>query len=86
MRFAYRAFRRVGLTAGCVRLRAAWTEVTAVRRRHAVKAHRRRIEDTEFTRVVAPGRFNVFVRAVDEDRHPIARSNRVRVVVPRPVS
>jgi hypothetical protein len=64
----------------------AYRVVVAVRRRHGVGVRRHRITDTSFTRPVAPGRYNVLIRAVDEDRHPVARSNRVRVVVPRPTS
>lgn len=64
----------------------AYRVVVAVRRRHALVVRRRRVADTSFTRNVAPGRYNVFVRAVDDEHQPLARSNRVRVVVPRPSS
>jgi hypothetical protein len=64
----------------------AYRVVVAGVRKNTLVARRHRIEATEFTRKVRPGRFNVLVRAVDEDHHAIARSNRVRVVVPRPAS
>ena len=60
--------------------------VVAAHRRHHRGAWRRTVTETEFTRNVAPGRYNVLVRAMDGSRHPLARSNRVRVVVPRPGS
>ena len=64
----------------------AYRVVSAVRRRRALVLRRHRVTETEFTRKVAPGRFNILVRAVDADHHAIARSNRVQVVVPRPAS
>ena len=62
----------------------AYRVVVGVRRRHALVVRRRRVTETSFTRNVPPGRYHVFVRAVDDDHQPLARSNRVRVVVPRP--
>jgi hypothetical protein len=64
----------------------AYRVVVAVRRRNTLAVHRHRITETEFTRNVPAGRYNVLIRAVDADHHAIARSNRVRVVVPRPES
>jgi hypothetical protein len=64
----------------------AYRVVVAAVRKNTLVARRHRIDATEFTRKVRPGRFNVLVRAVDGDHHAIARSNRVRVVVPRPAS
>jgi hypothetical protein len=64
----------------------AYRVVLAVRRRHAHVVRPRRVTETSFTRNVAPGRYNVVVRAVDDDHRRLARSNRVRVVVPRPSS
>lgn len=64
----------------------AYRVVVAVHRRGAIVVRRRRVTATEFTHKVAPGTFNVMIRAVDEEHHALARSNRVRVVVPRPAS
>lgn len=65
---------------------AAYRVVVAARRRNTLVVHRRRVTVTEFTRKVPAAAYNVLVRAVDGDRRAIARSNRVRVLVPRPAS
>jgi hypothetical protein len=64
----------------------AYRVVVAVRRHATLGVHRHRMSETEFTRKVRPGRYNVMIRAVDDEHEAIARSNRVRVVVPRPAS
>src|SRR3954453_12677735 len=62
----------------------AYRVVVAVRRRHALIVRRRRGTETEVPHKNLPGTFHLLVRAVDADHHALARSNAVKVVVPRP--
>jgi hypothetical protein len=63
---------------------AGYRVVATVRRGHKGGFVIRKTEETSFTRTaVRPGNYNFVVQALDEDKKPIARSNRERVVVER---
>ena len=62
----------------------AYRVVATVRRGHKGAFVVRRTTETSFTRKdVRPGTYNFVVQALGEDKKPIARSNRERVVVER---
>ena len=44
----------------------------------------RRTEETSFSRQARPGTYLIGVQAVDEDRHPMGRSKRVKVTIEKP--
>jgi len=62
---------------------ATYRVVRVAHRRHAGIIRARKTTETSFTKEMGPGRYWFGVQALDEDGKAIARSNRVRVVVPR---